>query len=94
MCTFIPYRSKDFRPVFDRIRDLQAFVPPHTPFLAATATVTKRMRDYVVLNLGMAGCFMVSESPNKPNISYEAVRKTSIEEDFAFVVADYTIVLW
>ncbi len=28
---------------------------------------------------------MVSESPNKP---YEAVRKTTIEEDFTFVVAD------
>ncbi len=63
-------------------------MPPHTPFLAATATVTKRMRDYVVQNLGMAGCFMVSESPNKPNICYEVVRKTSIGEDFAFVEAD------
>ncbi len=63
-------------------------MPPHTPFLAATATVTKRMRDNIVQKLGMAGCCMVSESPNKPNICYEVVRKTSIEEDFAFVVAD------
>ncbi len=39
-------------------------------------------------NLGMAGCFMVSDSPNKPNICHEAVSKTTIEEDFAFVVAD------
>ncbi len=61
-------------------------MPPHT--LAATATVTKRMRDYIVQNLGMAGCFMVSDSPNKPNICHEAVSKTTIEEDFAFVVAD------
>ena len=81
-------RSKDFRPAFDRIRDIRAFVPPRTPFLAATATVTKRMRDYVVQRLGMAGCCNVSESPNKPNICYEVVRKTSIEEDFAFVIAD------
>ncbi len=27
-------------------------------------------------NLGMAGCFIVSDSPNKPNICYEAVSKT------------------
>ena len=46
------------------------------------------MRDYVVQKLGMTSCCMVSESPNKPNICYEVVRKTSIEEDFAFVVAD------
>ena len=46
------------------------------------------MRDYVVQKLGMAGCCNVSESPNKPNICYEVVRKTSIEEDFAFVIAD------
>ena len=63
-------------------------MPPDTPFLAATATVTKRMRDNIVQKLGMAGCYMASESPNKPNICYEVVRKTSIEEDFAFVVAD------
>lgn len=74
--------------MYDRLRDLRAFVPPHTPFLAATATVTKRMRDYVVLKLGMAGCCMVSESPNKPNICYEVVHKTSIEEDFEFAVTD------
>ncbi len=31
-------------------------------------------------NLGMAGCFEVSDLPNK---YYEAVSKTAIEEDFA-----------
>ncbi len=71
------YTSKNFRPAFDRICDLRAFVPPHTPFLAATATITKRMRDYIVQNLGIAGCCMVSDSPNKPNICYEAVSKTT-----------------
>ena len=45
------------------------------------------MRDYIVQKLGMAGCCNVSESPNKPNICYEVVRKTSTE-DFAFVIAD------
>ncbi len=37
-------------------------------------------------NLGMAGCVMVSDSSN---ICYEAVSKTTIEENFAF---DYVII--
>ena len=31
---------------------------------------------------------LVSESPDKPNITYEAVRNNSIEEDFSSVVRD------
>ena len=31
---------------------------------------------------------LVSESPDKPNITYEAVRKNTIEEDFSSVVRD------
>ena len=39
-----------------------------SPMLATTATVTKRMRDEVIVKLDMVGCCVVSESPNKPNI--------------------------
>ncbi len=42
-------------------------------------------RERWTILFGMAGYCMVPESPN---ICYEVVRKTSIEEDFAFVVAD------
>ena len=31
---------------------------------------------------------LVSESPDKPNITYEAVRKNTIEEEFSSVVRD------
>ena len=48
-------------------------------------TVTKKTKDYVVQKLGMAGC---CKSPNKPTICYEVVCKTSLEEDFAFIIAD------
>ena len=36
----------------------------------------------------MAGCCILSESPNKPNIYYEVVQKNTIEEDFEYVVRD------
>ena len=40
---------------------------------------------------GKSICFqicLVSESPDKPNITYEAVRKNTIEEDFSSVLRD------
>ncbi|KAL5474741.1 hypothetical protein EMCRGX_G026734 [Ephydatia muelleri] len=45
--------------------------------------VFKWMRDDIIDKLDMAGCCVVSESPNKPNIYYEVVRRKTIEEDFA-----------
>ena len=81
-------RSKDFRPVFDRIHELRALVPACTPMLATTATVTKTMRDAIVNALDMTGCHLVCESPNKPNITYEVQRKSTVEEDFKDIVKD------
>ena len=65
------YRSEDLRPAFDHLHELRAFVPAGSPMLATTATVTKWMRDEVIVKLDMIGCCVVSESPNKPNICYE-----------------------
>ena len=85
---FTMHRSKDFRPSFGALNELRAFVPPCAPMLATTATVTIRMRDDIIDKLDMAGCCVVSESPNKPNIYYEVVRRKTIEEDFECVVRD------
>eukprot|EP00731_Ephydatia_muelleri_P014115 Em0007g1425a len=80
--------SKDFRPSFGALKDLRAFMPPGVPMLATTATVTVRMREYIIEKLDMGGCFIVSESPNKPNICYEVTRKKTIEEDFECIIRD------
>ena len=60
-------------------------MPPGVPMFATTATVTVRMREYIIEKLDMGGCFIVYESPNKPNICYEVTRKKTIEEDFECV---------
>ena len=82
-------RSRDFRPAFDKIRDLRAFVPFGVPVLAATASVTEAMRDEIIEKLDMGGCCIVSVSPNKANIYYEVAKRSFIKQDFDSVVKDF-----
>ena len=63
-------------------------MPSGAPMLATKATVTTAMRNDIIEKLDMAGCCILTESPNKPNITYEAVRKNTIEEDVNCVVRD------
>ena len=81
-------RSKDFCPLFGALKNLRAYVPSGALMLATTATVTLMMRNDIIEKLDMAGCCVLAESPNKPNITYEAVKKNTIEEDFNCVVRD------
>ena len=82
------YRSSDFRPCFAHIYELRAHVPPGTPVLAATATVTKQMREDVIKRLDMEGCKYVCKSPNKPNIMYYVLRQSTIENDLSHILDD------
>ena len=58
MCN-VSFRSDGFRPVCARLHELHAFVPAHVPLHAATATVTKTIREDVINKLDMVGCKMV-----------------------------------
>ena len=51
----------------------------------AHATVTEAMRGR---KLDMAGCSIISVSPNKPNVCYEVVHKSTVDEDFDSTVQD------
>lgn len=82
------YRSQSFRPAYSRLNELRALVPPGVPMIAATATVTKAVRDDVITKLEMQGCKLVYTSPNRPNIYYEVRPRTDIETDFAPLVSD------
>ena len=44
----LQFRSSDIRPSFADIHELRAFVRPGVPMLAATARVTKEMREDVM----------------------------------------------
>ena len=91
LCLNCDNRSRDFRPAFDQIRDLRAFVPHGVPMLAATASVTEAMRDEIIKKLDMSGYHIVSVSPNKKNIFYEVLVRSTIDEDFDSVLTDLTV---
>ena len=86
--SYTPYRNNDFRPCYAHLSELRAYAPPGTPMLAATATITDKMRRQIVKTLDMQGCHMVNVSPNKPNI-YRVKRRTGeIDRDLAFLTSD------
>ena len=89
-CTasLLPYRSQSFRPAYSRLNELRTLVPPSVLMIAATATVTKAVRDDVISKLEMQGCKLVYTSSNRPNIYYEVRPSTDIETDFAPLVSD------
>ena len=66
-------------------------MPSGAPMLATKATVTTAMRNDIIEKLDMVGCYVLTESPNKPNITYEGVRKNNMEEDFNCVVVENNI---
>ena len=49
--------------------------------LAATATVTKTVRRDICRKLEIVTCKLVYTSPDRPNIYYEVVRRTDMEQD-------------
>ncbi len=77
------YRSKDFRPSYRRLRELHAFVPQGTPYMACTATAT---RDVHIKLLEMSDCVNVNVSPDRPNIFYGVEIRTEIESDFSDLI--------
>ena len=81
-------RSLKFRPSFARLHELRALVPPGTPMIALTATVTPLRRADVIARLDMKGCECVSVSPNRPNIFYYVSTRVDIETDFSSLAKD------
>ena len=61
-------------------------MPKDTPYLACTATVTRKVREEVVRNLEMLDCEFVCASPDRPNISYQVSRRGDMENDMAQIV--------
>ena len=80
------HRSDSFRPTYARLHELHALVPSGVPLLAATATVTRSIRDDIIDKLDMGGCEVICVSPNRPNIYYEVRPRTTVEADMKHLV--------
>ena len=74
-------RSGSFRPEYSRVGEIRALLPAGTPMLAATATVKKAIRQDICRKLVIVTCKLVCASPDQPNIYYEVVRCTDMEQD-------------
>ena len=61
-------------------------MPSGVPLLAATATVTRAIRDDIIDRLDMRGCQVICVSPNRPNIYYEVRPRTTVEADMEHLV--------
>ena len=66
---------------YGRLHEILALVPPFTPLLACTATVTKSVCDEIINSLEMEGCEIISKSPDRPNSFYKVLRSTDMETD-------------
>lgn len=76
------FRSEDFRPVYMRLAEVRAFIPPGTPLMACTATATPSVRMEIVSTLEMHEVVTISLSPNWPNVMYEVKNRTDPDTDF------------
>ena len=76
-------RSIGFRPSYGRLQELHAFVPPNTPYMACTATVTRDLYKEVIEILEITDCVKICLSPDRCNIFYEVKPRISIESDFS-----------
>ena len=84
-------RARIFGPFSLKFMSFVHFVPSGVPMMALTATVTNTMRKEVITSLDMEGCSLVLESPNRENIFYAVCRRTTIEEDFSYIVTNVRV---
>ena len=67
-------RSKEFHHSFGHIAEIQALVPPGTPYMTLTATATKSVHIEVMKLLEMDDCVEISSLPTDVTFSMKCVR--------------------
>ena len=66
----------EFHQEFSRISEIRSLVPKDVNLMALTATANLTTRTIVIESLDMRGCHVISQLPNKPNMSYSVVMKS------------------
>ena len=59
-----------FRRWFFKLSELQSLVHNNIPFMAVTATATRKTKDTIISGLRLGKFVEVSQSPNKSNIAF------------------------
>lgn len=80
----LPCRGDTFRREFSNLGEVRSLLSQDVNVMALTATATKTSRKEICRVLGMRWSVVVAESPNKSNIKYSVLPKSStFEETFA-----------
>ena len=59
-----------FRRWFFKLSEIRSLVSKNVPFMAVTATATRKTKETIITVLRFSKFVEVSESPNKANISF------------------------
>lgn len=80
-------RKTAFRVWYSKLNELKSLIGCDIPFLALTATATKKTKQKIFDILEISNPYEISEDPNRPNILY-AVEKMdgTITDQFLFLV--------
>jgi bloom syndrome protein len=78
--------GKDFRAEYEKLSELKKNFPK-VPILALTATVTEVIKQDIIKQLRIEGCFYFQSSFNRPNLHYEVREKTKrVNEDIEAII--------
>lgn len=69
----------DFRPDYKTLGEVRSKFPG-VPVMALTATATENVKVDVIHNLGIPNCVVLSQSFNRPNLTYEVRSKGKAKE--------------
>lgn len=70
----------DFRPEYRRLREIMNMINPDLPIIALTATATPKVQSDIIKNLSLRDPAVFISSFNRPNLNYEVLPKTSLEQ--------------
>eukprot|EP00736_Rhodelphis_marinus_P011278 Rmarinus@m.25060 len=81
----------DFRPDYKQLGALKKMYPT-VPIMALTATATHNVRNDVIRQLGIGGCFMFSMSFNRKNLEYSVLKKTKkvVDDIITIIKRDFS----
>ncbi|KAH8704840.1 hypothetical protein BGW36DRAFT_2436 [Talaromyces proteolyticus] len=77
----------DFRPDYKELGSFRAEFPG-IPVMALTATATQSVKVDVIQNLGMSGCDVLTQSFNRPNLTYDVLPKKGSVANIVSQMAD------
>ena len=92
--TSMDRKAQAFRRWFYNLGELRSLVPKAVPVMAITATATAKTKAVIKTVLHLQNCVEISQSPNKPNITYSVQymdNNVPVEQYFGWLVEELRV---